>query len=161
MKQYAKVALIIFLLLALIRVLNRTGITSKLATHSKQALSYLGIPEEASILTIIVLILGIGYGGGLVLQEAKSGRLTGKKLFHTLTFLSLCHGLVEETILMALLGGSWYILLFGRILISLAICLIFVQAHPKIKRSFWYLQSHYRSLGLWATLQKKYPKLFL
>jgi hypothetical protein len=75
--------------------------------------------------------LGLAYGGGLIIAESKSGKIPPPDIFGSITLMSLCHSLLEDTILLAALGGSLWGLLAGRLAFSLAATALIVRAARK------------------------------
>ena len=73
---------------------------------------------------VVGLTLGLTFGGGLLIQEARSGKLSPKDILMTIAFLSLCHSLIEDTLLLLLLGADlsailWTRLAFGLLFIAI------------------------------------------
>jgi hypothetical protein len=82
-------------------------------------LALLGIGRQAAPITIIGMTLGLSYGGGLIIQEARTGGLSRRDIFSSLALMGLCHGLVEDTLIMMLLGGHLSGIFWGRLVFSL------------------------------------------
>jgi spore maturation protein SpmB len=121
------VFLIILGLLFVMRILERVGITKVMTRCLSPVLRLLGIGEGAVTITIVGMTLGIAYGGGLIIQEAMSGRVEKKDVLFSLTLMGLCHSLFEDTMVMALMGGSLSGILWGRMVFSLAAVFFFVK----------------------------------
>ncbi len=111
--------LIILSLLAVMRILESLGVTALLCRLLAPMLRPLGMSREAAPVTMIGMTLGLSYGGGLIIQEARSGRLSRRDLFYSLALMSLCHSLIEDTLLMLLLGAHLSGILWARIIFSL------------------------------------------
>ena len=110
--------LIVLILIVLMKVLDRLGITRLMNRLLKPVLTSMGISEKASTVTIIGMILGISYGGGLIIREAGSGRIDRRDVFFSIALMGLCHAVVEDTLLMMSLGATVWGVLFARILFS-------------------------------------------
>lgn len=119
--------LIILTLLAMMALLKRLGIINLLVRLMGPILKLLRISREAAPLTIIGMTIGISYGGGLIINEARAGNVTQKDLFTSITLMSLCHSLFEDTMLMVLIGGHLSALLWGRLLFALLVTLLLVK----------------------------------
>lgn len=113
--------LIILTLLILMRLLERLGITALLTRLLRPVLTMLGISERAAPLAIIGMTLGLTYGGGLIIQEARAGQLSRRDVFCALTLLGICHSFIEDTLLMVVIGGDLSGTLVGRTLFALAV----------------------------------------
>ncbi|MGM0418521.1 MAG: nucleoside recognition domain-containing protein [Thermodesulfobacteriota bacterium] len=110
--------LIILTLVILMDILERLKIMDWLTKKISVFISPLGMTKNAGFLAVTGFTLGISYGGGLIISEAESGRLTEREVFFSLSLMGLSHGIIEDTLLMAAIGGSLWGLLFARILLS-------------------------------------------
>jgi hypothetical protein len=97
--------LILLSLLLLMRVLDRLGVTALLTRLLAPILALLGMSRAAAPITIIGMTLGFSYGGALIIQEARSGRLGRRDVFFSITLMSICHSLIEDPLLMLALGA--------------------------------------------------------
>lgn len=113
--------LIIFTLLILMRGLEKFGITYAMTRLLRPVLTLLGISEKAAPLAIIGMTLGLTYGGGLIIQEARAGHLSRCDVFNSLALLGLCHSFIEDTLLMVVIGGHLSGTLGWRILFALLV----------------------------------------
>ncbi|HPS02963.1 MAG TPA: hypothetical protein PLA90_15600 [Candidatus Sumerlaeota bacterium] len=112
----------IFSLLSLLRLLRFLRVTNLVERLLYPLLRPLGIGRAATDLTVIGMTLGIGYGGGLIIHEAESGRLTPRDIFCALALMGLTHSLIEDSLLMLSLGGHLAGLLLGRFAFTLLFC---------------------------------------
>ena len=119
--------LIILSLLFLMKVLKRVGITALLTRLLGPVLRMLGMSKDAAPITIVGMTLGLTFGGGLIIREAQSGRLSKRDVFFSLALMSLCHSLIEDTILMTALGAHPSGILLGRITFSLVVVFLLVK----------------------------------
>ncbi|WP_176724196.1 hypothetical protein [Desulfoplanes formicivorans] len=118
-RNLAWIFVIILGLLVLMRLLSAMGITRLLIGLLGPLLRVLGIGKEAAPLTIVGMVMGIGYGGGLILHEVKKKRVGQRDIFFALSLMGLSHSLIEDTLLMMSLGGGLSGILVGRVLFSL------------------------------------------
>lgn len=126
-RSLAMIFLVILCLLAVLRILGRLGVTRLITRGLEPLLRLLGIGEAAASVTIVGMTLGIAYGGGLILQEAHSGRLKKTDVLFSLSLMGLCHSIFEDTILMALVGGGLSGILLGRVAFSLLAIYLMVK----------------------------------
>jgi len=120
-RNMISIFLIIFVLMALLKLLKAIGITDLMTRLLEPVLKLLGMGREAAPLTIIGMTLGIGYGGALLIREAQSGNLSKRDVFASFAMLGLCHSLFEDTLVMMLLGGHVSGVLWGRLLFSMLV----------------------------------------
>lgn len=112
---------IIVCLMAAMRVLGALGITELMNRLLGPVLRHLGIGREASTVTVVGLCVGITYGSGLIIHEARSGRVGPRDVLFSVSFMGLAHALFEDTMLMALLGASLYGTFWGRLIFALVV----------------------------------------
>ena len=131
-RNLAMIFVIILALLALLNVLKRLRITDMLLVPLMPVLRALGLSEHAAPLTIVGMTLGITYGGGLIIKESRSGQLSSRDVFFSLALLSLCHSLIEDTLLMLAIGAHIAGVLFGRLLFSLAVVFVLARIFGRL-----------------------------
>lgn len=109
---------IILLLVAVMRLFEVLKVTERVVGLLQPVLRRLGLGRTAAPLTIVGLIMGIAYGGGLIIKESRSGRVNPRDGFMAVTLLGLTHSVVEDTLLMVAIGAHLSGILWGRILFS-------------------------------------------
>jgi hypothetical protein len=114
------------------KLLEKSGLLKLLVKIMSPFLKILGIGEKAIPITIIGMILGYAYGGGLIIGEAKSGNISKKDLFYTIIFLSLCHSFIEDSMLMIAIGGAALPVFLGRFLLAYATSALIVLLTRKL-----------------------------
>lgn len=133
MKNYLLIIAIITAMVFMMKILKVTGIIDRLNSALSPLLRFIGLSESAAPVTMIGLTLGISYGGGLIVKEAKSGRLSKKDIFFSLILMSLCHSLIEDTLLMVAIGARLSGILLGRVLFTLIIMWVLVKVINSLK----------------------------
>ncbi|MCK4996650.1 MAG: hypothetical protein KAR55_07140, partial [Thermoplasmatales archaeon] len=124
---YLMIFLIILSLMIFMRVLKNTGALDKMNNFLKPSMKFLGMSKNATILPIIGLTLGLAYGGGLIVKEAKSKLISKKDTFLSLSFMDLSHSLIEDTLLTLAIGASIFGILVGRLLFTILVMIIIVK----------------------------------
>ena len=115
--------MIIFLIITTINILKFIGLWQFIINILKIPLSYLGMSEKVANIILIGLTLGISFGGGFLIEESKKNNISKKDILLSLSFLSLCHSIIEDTILILLLGSHISGILFFRIIYTIVIIL--------------------------------------
>lgn len=115
--------LIIFFIISTINILKALGVWSLIINIMKIPLSYLGMSEKVANIILIGLTLGISFGGGFLIEESKKNNISKKDILLSLSFLSLCHSIIEDTILILLLGSHISGILFFRFIYTVIIIL--------------------------------------
>ena len=114
-------------IMLLMKVLDKFGLSLFLQRIFKPLLSKLGIGKEATNITVIGITLGISYGGGLIIKESRAGTIPPRDIFFALVLMGLFHSIVEDTLLMLLLGGSLWGFLVGRFIFALLVVWLLVR----------------------------------
>ncbi len=143
-----KVVVIIFALMLLLRILKAIGVTDLLTRLLEPGLRLLGMSRAAAPVTVIGMTLGITYGGGLIIQEARSGVLSKRDVFFSMALMGLSHSLIEDTILMMLLGGHLSGILGGRVVFSLLVVGLMVRLLARVsEKTFERYLGRYRRIA--------------
>lgn len=119
---------IIFSLMALLKILQVLGIERLIHALLYPVLRMLGIGRAAANVTVIGVILGLTFGAGLLIKETSSGHLSQRDIFLTLGFLGLCHSIIEDTLLVFLLGADLSGILWARLLFTFLVIGLLARA---------------------------------
>lgn len=123
-------------LMIMMRILHAIRAVDLMNAVLRPVLKLIGIGPKASTITIIGFTLGLAYGGGLIIAESKSGRVDRKDVFYSLTLMGLCHSMIEDTLLMMLIGGHLSGIFWGRLLFGLIVMAILVQITRRLPERF-------------------------
>ena len=104
-QNFLIIFLIIFFIITTINILKYLGIWQIIINILRAPLSYLGMSDKVANIILIGLTLGISFGGGFLIEESKKNNISKKDILLSLSFLSLCHSIIEDTILILLLGS--------------------------------------------------------
>jgi hypothetical protein len=80
---------------------------------------------------MIGMCMGIIYGSGLIIKAARDGTLGRRDIFGAVTLMGLAHAVIEDTILLMVLGANWIIVLVVRIVIAVCVCAAVLRAHDR------------------------------
>ncbi|CAH6938585.1 conserved membrane hypothetical protein [Vibrio chagasii] len=133
LKNFAVIFMVISALLLLLKVLKVLGIEKLMALLLRPFLRLLGISKDATNLTIIGITLGLSFGGGLLINEAKKGHIAARDVFTAIMLLNLLHSLIEDTLLILLIGADFYTIFWGRIVFSVLIVALISHAIKRVK----------------------------
>ena len=115
----ALIFFVIFCILTAMRLLRMVGFLRLVEVVLTPILPFFGLTPHAAPVTVVGMIMGLGFGGALIIRETTGGKMTKREVFNSLALMGLCHGLVEDTLLMMAIGGKLAGILFGRLLFSL------------------------------------------
>jgi len=79
-----------------------------------------GLSAEATHITAVGLVLGLAFGGGLLIAEARSGRVPPRQVFLSCVFMGFAHGLIEDTLVVVAVGADLSSVLVGRLAFAIA-----------------------------------------
>ena len=116
-------AMMLAMLLALsfgMEILRVTGVMGWLMRLLAPVLRLAGIRGEAAELTSVGLFLGISYGGGLLIREARSGRVSPRQVFISCAFMGFAHSVIEDTAIVMSVGANIWGVLAGRVAFAIA-----------------------------------------
>lgn len=97
-----------------------SGLLDLLMRALSLALALAGIRREAGHLTAVGLFLGISYGAGLLVEEARTGTVPPRQIFLSCVFMGFAHSIVEDTAIVLALGANGVGVLLGRIVFAVA-----------------------------------------
>lgn len=104
-----------------LEILKATGLLDLMMTALAPALRIAGIRGEAGHLTAVGLFLGISYGAGLLIREARSGAISPRQVFLSCVLMGFAHSVIEDTLIVISLGADVYGVLAGRLLFAIAV----------------------------------------
>ncbi len=137
-RNLAMVFVIITALNTVMRLLTAVGLTALCVRLLSPVLRLLGIGPEAGTLTIVGMVMGLSYGGGMIMHEAHSGKIPPRDIFSSLSLMSLSHSVFEDTFLMAVLGGHSSGLLLARVAFTLVVVAVLVRLVARLGEGFFY-----------------------
>ena len=114
-------ALVIVSLVIILDLLERIGFTRLISRLLTPVLRLSGLDERVAPITTVGVLLGLAYGGALIIEEAENNNFDAKTRLLALSWLSLSHALIEDTLLILALGADIWVILIGRVLITLII----------------------------------------
>ena len=112
---------VIIALVLSLDLLDKVGITQRITTLITPVLRLSGLNAQAAPITTVGVLLGLSYGGALIIEEADRLGFSARTRFLALSWLSLSHSLIEDTLLFMALGANIWVVLVGRLLLTLAI----------------------------------------
>ncbi|TAN10376.1 MAG: hypothetical protein EPN34_10680 [Burkholderiaceae bacterium] len=120
-RSFLLIWLIISVLVVVLDALERVGFTRRVTRVLAPILRLTGVEERAAPLATVGMLMGLAYGGALIIEASTRERYGRRSLLLALCWLSLYHALLEDTLLIAALGANVWIILVLRGVVTLAI----------------------------------------
>ncbi len=112
---------VILALLVVLDLMERSGITAVLTRGLTPVLRWSGLDPQVAPVTMLGVLLGLSYGGALIIEEAQRRQFSARTRFLALAWLSLSHSLIEDTLLLMAVGANGWIVLVGRVALTLLV----------------------------------------
>ena len=113
--------IILTILLIVMDTFDRIGFTKIINLALSPMIRLAGLDKSVTTITTAGIVLGLSYGGGLIIAEKKNPAITPEAKYYALCWLSLCHGLIEDFAVMVAIGGDIWMLSVGRIILTLLV----------------------------------------
>lgn len=113
--------LVLIGLLVMMDAFDRFGVTKIINSAFSPIMRLSGLERSVTSITTAGILLGLTYGGGLIIAQGNNPNISRKAKYYALCWLSLCHGLIEDLALMVLIGGNFWVLFAGRIVLTLVL----------------------------------------
>ena len=120
-------SLIVIFLVVLIDVLKQIKVVYYCELLLRPLLRFIGISSSLAHIMAVGGLLGLTYGSGLLLAESKKNDFAKKDLAVALVFISMCHALIEDSIIMLLCGADIFAVLFARLFFCLLVAAILMR----------------------------------
>lgn len=131
LQTQAKNWLIVFAIIQVLILFNegmkKSGAEKIIVQICQPFFRLFGIGDNAINMALVGMFLGLSYGGGLLIEQGRSGQINKRDVLCVLSLLCLCHAIIEDTIIVMLVGAHISGVLIGRVVFSLIFMLIFAQ----------------------------------
>ena len=102
---------IITILMVSYRLLEEYNLINKLSKSIEPILKFFGLPKSTAFLWLIGYIVGLAYGGALMIDQMDEGKVTKAEGSLLNYHLAISHSVLEDNLLFVALGVSiWWIL---------------------------------------------------
>jgi hypothetical protein len=105
---------IIIPLMVVFALLTDTRLLDRGVGFIQPVMQRLNLSNMVAFPLLAGLFLGIVFGSGVIISFANDGSLAKRDLILVLVFLSICHSIVEDTLIFAALGANWWVLVSCR-----------------------------------------------
>lgn len=114
-KSSLQMALLIFAIVATLnlmyKLLEKYNLITKLSRAIEPILRFFGLPKSTAFLWLIGYIVGLAYGGALMMDQMSDGKVKPSEASLLNYHLAISHSILEDNLLFVALGVSiWWIL---------------------------------------------------
>lgn len=110
---------VIIPLMLVMEIFKDLKLIDKISNFIKPATSFFTIDEKSGISLIIGAVFGLLFGAGAIIQSAKENDIDKRSIFLVCIFLSLCHAVIEDTLVFGAIGGNYAAILGSRFLAAI------------------------------------------
>jgi spore maturation protein SpmB len=122
---------LVCLMATILEILKIIGVEKLFEKVFMPPLRLFGIQKEAMNIIIVGMFIGIQFGGGMLIKEVKKGTIDKQSIFLSVSLLNLLHAMIEDTILMALVGGHISGILISRVIFSLVLSYLIFMIYKR------------------------------
>jgi hypothetical protein len=109
---------IIIPLMVVLALLTDSHLLDRGVGFIQPVMQRLNLANRAAFPLLAGLFLGIVFGSGVIISFANDGTLTKRDLILVIVFLSICHSIIEDTLIFAALGANWWVLVSCRFVLA-------------------------------------------
>ena len=112
------VTAIIIPLMVVLSLLTDSRLLDRGVGFIQPVLEKLKLSKRVAFPLLAGLFLGIVFGSGVIISVARDRTLTKRDLTLVLVFLSICHSIIEDTLIFVALGANWLVLISCRFVLA-------------------------------------------
>ncbi|MDR2367413.1 MAG: hypothetical protein LBF58_04770 [Deltaproteobacteria bacterium] len=126
-KSMLAIFIIVWVLLLMMAGMRKVGLIKLITLALSPIMRLSGVGPKATMITVFGMILGLGYGGGLIIAESRTGNVPKEDIYGSIILMAICHSLLEDTAILASIGGSLWGLLVGRLIFAVALAGLIIR----------------------------------
>lgn len=114
-------AAVIIPIMVMLEAARDLNLLDRFSRRVAPALKIFGMSTESAFPLLVGIIFGIGYGAGVIIEAARSGRISWRDMFLVNVFLSVCHAIIEDSALFLAVGANPLVIVVGRLVMAVII----------------------------------------
>ena len=116
-----KMLLILVLIFVVLEIVKRFRLLERSLRGLHKLTGFMGFNEPAGLPLLAGIVFGIVFGGGVICGSVEEQQLEPRQVFLVSIFLALCHGIIEDTGLMIVLGANVFWITVPRLILGVAV----------------------------------------
>ena len=117
-KIIVKLVLIILPVMVVFEILYTTKMLNKLSKYFLPITNFFETSKKSSFPLMVGLFIGLAYGAGILYRYAQKKLISRRDFNIVSAILSLCHAVIEDTLIFAVVGASLFWIFGVRIVIT-------------------------------------------
>ena len=113
-----KIVLIVTAMMIVTEWIRARGIMEHLERASRPVLRFLGLSDRVAFPWLTAQIVGIAFGGGLLLEEMRRREIPAQEVRALHTSIGISHSLFEDTVLLVAVGASMFWIIVPRVAVA-------------------------------------------
>ncbi len=82
---------------------------------------FMGFTRAGLVPLITGIIIGLTYGAGVIIHSIKAHNIRPREAFLILLFLSVCHALIEDTLIFVVIGANGLVIVAARLVLAVVL----------------------------------------
>ena len=91
---------------------------SKQSRLGRDRYSFSGISSNGLVPLVTGIIIGLTYGAGVIIHSVRSTDIGKREAFLILLYLSVCHAIIEDTLIFVVIGANGLVLVVARFFLA-------------------------------------------
>lgn len=122
---------VIIPLMLIMEIFKDLKIIDRISKLIKPATNFFTINEKSGISLMIGIVFGLLFGAGAMIQSTKEHDIDKRSIFLICMFLSLCHAVIEDTLIFGAIGADFVAILVTRVIAAVLTTYVFSRLIKK------------------------------
>jgi hypothetical protein len=113
-----KMLLILVIIFVVLEIVTRLRLLERSLRGLNRFTRFMGFSEPAGLPLLAGIMFGIVFGGGVIAGSVADQKLDAKQVLLVGIFLAMCHGIIEDTGLMIVIGANAFWITVPRLILG-------------------------------------------